>query len=221
MGKSGGGKSTAFSLLLRFYELNKGAIIIDSQDITTVSRRSLRKRIAFVGQDVFLFRASVRDNIRYGKMDASEDDIVAAAKAANAHAFITAFPSGYDTPVGEHGLALSAGQRQRISIARALLKDAPILLLDEATAALDGESERQVQDAIAHLCAGRTTLVIAHRLHTVTTADQIHVVDNGTVIESGRHAELMRKGGRYASLYRLLFRERSAVRKLETAASAG
>jgi len=221
VGKSGGGKSTAFSLLLRFYELNKGAIIIDSQDIATVSRRSLRKHIAFVGQDVFLFRASVRDNICYGRMDASEDDIVAAAKAANAHAFIIAFPSGYDTPVGEHGLALSAGQRQRISIARALLKDAPILLLDEATAALDGESESQVQDAIAHLCAGRTTLVIAHRLHTVTSADQIHVVDNGTVIESGRHAELMRKGGRYALLYRLLFRERSAVWKLETAASAG
>jgi ATP-binding cassette, subfamily B, bacterial MsbA len=210
VGKSGGGKSTAFNLILRLYHVDKGAIIIDDQDIATVSRSSLRQQIAFVGQDVFLFRASIRDNIRYGKMDASEDDIVAAAKAANAHNFIASFHLGYDTPVGEHGLALSAGQRQRISIARALLKDAPILLLDEVTAALDSESEREVQEAIAHLCAGRTSLVIAHRLHTVTSADCIHVVDEGVVIESGRHAELMCNGGRYASLYHLLFRERPA-----------
>jgi ATP-binding cassette subfamily B protein len=207
VGKSGGGKSTVFNLLLRFYEPNKGRITIDGQEIADVSRRSLREQIAYVGQDVFLFRASIRDNIRYGRMNASEAEIIAAAKAANAHDFIDAFPSGYDTPVGEHGLALSAGERQRISIARALLKNAPILLLDEATAALDSESEREVQDALARLRAGRTTLIIAHRLSTVADADMIHVVEDGTVLESGRHAELLSRNGRYASFYRLLLKE--------------
>ena len=214
VGKSGGGKSTVFNLLLRFYEPNKGRIIIDGQDIAGMSRRSLREQIAYVGQDVFLFRASVRDNIRYGRMDASEAEIIAAAKAANAHDFIAAFPSGYDTPAGEHGLALSAGQRQRISIARALLKNAPILLLDEATAALDSESERQVQDALAHLCGGRTTLIIAHRLSTVADADMIHVVEDGAVVESGQHAELVRRNGRYASFYRLLLNDTVAQPEL-------
>ncbi len=212
VGKSGGGKSTAFNLLLRLYRPDKGRIAIDGQDIAAVSRGSLRRQIAYVGQDVFLFRASVRDNIRYGRMDAGEDEIIAAAKAANAHDFIAAFPLGYDTPVGEHGLALSAGQRQRVSIARALLKDAPILLLDEATAALDSESERDVQDALARLCAGRTTLAIAHRLSTVADADMTYVVEDGAVVESGRHAELIRSNGRYASFYRLLLKDAPAPR---------
>jgi len=218
VGKSGGGKSTVFNLLLRFYEPDKGVIAIDGQDIAGVSRRSLRRQIAYVGQDVFLFRASIRDNIRFGKMSAGDDKIIAAAKAANAHEFITAFPRAYDTPVGEHGLALSAGQRQRISIARALLKDAPILLLDEATAALDSESEREVQDAIARLRAGRTTLVIAHRLSTTLDADVIHVVEDGAVIESGRHAELLHRNGRYALFYQLLLREKATPVKLAAAA---
>ena len=174
-----------------------------------MSRRSLRRQIAYVGQTVHLFRGTVRDNIRYGKLGATEAEIVAAAKAAHAHDFIMAFPHGYDTPVGEHGLQLSGGQRQRIEIARALIKDAPIILLDEATASLDSESERHVQEAIAELCKGRTTLVIAHRLSTIMHADRILVIENGAMIESGRHDELLRKSGRYASFYRLQLREQA------------
>ena len=203
VGPSGGGKSTVFNLLLRFYENQRGLITIDGQDISKVSRRSLRQHIAYVGQDVFLFRGTIRENIAFGKPDASEDEIVAAAKAAYAHEFILSFPRGYDTPVGEHGLQLSGGQRQRVAIARALIKNAPIILLDEATAALDSESELQVREAMEHLCQGRTTLAIAHRLHTVSHADRIYVVEDGRAVEFGRHDELLRKGGRYASFYSL------------------
>ena len=207
VGPSGGGKSTILNLILRFYDFDSGAIIIDGQNIAAVSRRSLRSQVAYVGQDVFLFRGSVRENIALGRLGASEAEIVAAAKAAYAHDFITAFPRGYDTQVGEHGLQVAGGERQRIAIARALLKDAPIILLDEATASLDSESERQVQGAIEHLCEGRTTIVIAHRLHTVVDADRIFVIEDGTVVEAGRHDELLRKGGRYTSFYRLQLRE--------------
>ena len=203
VGPSGGGKSTVFNLLLRFYENERGLITIDDQDISNVSRRSLRQHIAYVGQDVFLFRDTIRENIAFGKPGASDDEIVAAAKAAYAHDFILSFPRGYDTPVGEHGLQLSGGQRQRVAIARALIKNAPIILLDEATAALDSESELQVREAMEHLCHGRTTLAIAHRLHTVSHADRIYVVEDGRAVESGRHDELLRKDGRYASFYRL------------------
>ncbi len=203
MGPSGGGKSTILNLILRFFEIDKGSITIDGQDIAEVSRQSLRRQIAYVGQDVFLFRGSIRDNIAFGRPGATHDEIVSAAQAACAHDFIMAFPRGYDAPVGEHGLQLSGGQRQRIAVARALIKDAPIILLDEATASLDSESERQVQQAIEHLCQSRTTLVIAHRLHTVTHADRIYVIEEGAITESGRHDELLRKGGRYASFYRL------------------
>ena len=209
VGPSGGGKSTVLNLLLRFFEAGSGTITIDGQNIADVSRKSLRRQIAYVGQTVHLFRGSVRDNIRYGKLGASEAEIVAAAKAAHAHDFIMSFPQGYDTPVGEHGLQLSGGQRQRIEIARALIKDAPIILLDEATASLDSESERHVQEALAELCKGRTTLVIAHRLSTIMHADCILVVENGAMIESGKHDELLRKGGRYASFYRLQLREQT------------
>ena len=203
VGPSGGGKSTVFNLLMRFYENERGLITIDGQDISKVSRRSLRQHIAYVGQEVFLFRGTIRENIAFGKPAASEDEIVAAAKAAYAHDFILSFPRGYETPVGEHGLQLSGGQRQRIAIARALIKNAPIILLDEATAALDSESELQVREAMEHLCQGRTTLAIAHRLHTVSHADRIYVVEDGRAVESGRHDELLRKGGRYASFYSL------------------
>ena len=203
VGPSGGGKSTVFNLLMRFYENERGLITIDGQDISKVSRRSLRQHIAYVGQEVFLFRGTIRENIAFGKPAASEDEIVAAAKAAYAHDFILSFPRGYETPVGEHGLQLSGGQRQRIAIARALIKNAPIILLDEATAALDSESELQVREAMEHLCQGRTTLAIAHRLHTVSHADRIYVVEDGRAAESGRHDELLRKGGRYASFYSL------------------
>src|SRR5262249_18149406 len=203
VGPSGGGKSTVLSLLMRFHEVGGGEILIDGQNIAACARRSLRGQIGYVGQDVFLFRGSIRENIAFGKPDATEDEIVAAARAAHAHEFITAFPSGYDTPVGEHGLQLSGGQRQRVAVARALVKDAPIVLLDEATASLDSESERLVQDAIAHLCEGRTTIVVAHRLHTIMHADRILVVENGAIVESARHDELLRRNGRYASFYRL------------------
>ena len=206
VGASGGGKSTVLNLILRLYEPGSGTITIDGQDIAAASRRSLRRQTAYVGQDVFLFRGTIRENIGYGRPDASEGDIIAAAKAAHAHDFITAFPQGYDTPVGEHGLQLSGGQRQRVAIARALIKDAPLILLDEATASLDSESEHHVQEAIAELCKGRTTLVIAHRLSTIVHSDKILVVENGTVTESGRHDELLRRGGRYAAFYRLQLR---------------
>ncbi len=207
VGPSGGGKTTVFNLILRFYESERGNILIDGQEIRQVSRGSLRRQVAYVGQDVFLFRGSVRDNIEFGKPGASEDEIVAAAKAAYAHDFILSFPRGYDTPVGEHGLQLSGGQRQRIAIARALIKNAPIILLDEATAALDSESELQVREAMEHLCEGRTTLAVAHRLHTVAHADRIFVIEQGQVVESGRHDELLRKSGRYASFYRLQLKQ--------------
>jgi len=207
VGPSGGGKSTILNLILRFYEIDGGAIVIDGQNIAAVARRSLRGQIAYVGQDVFLFHGSVRDNIAVGRPGASETEIMAAAKAAYAHDFISAFPRGYDTEVGEHGMQVAGGERQRIAIARALLKDAPIILLDEATASLDSESERQVQGAIEHLCQGRTTIVIAHRLHTVVDAHRIFVIEDGAVAESGRHDELLRKGGRYASFYRLQLRD--------------
>ncbi|MFL6798305.1 MAG: ABC transporter ATP-binding protein [Xanthobacteraceae bacterium] len=207
VGPSGGGKSTIFNLILRFYDVDAGLITIDGQDTARVRRQSVRRQIAYVGQNVFLFRGTVRDNIAVGRSGASQAEIVSAAKAANAHDFIMAFPRGYDTEVGEHGLQLAGGERQRISIARALLKNAPIILLDEATASLDSESERQVQDAMEHLCRGRTTIVIAHRLHTVVDAPRILVIEDGTVVESGRHDELLAKGGRYASFYRLQLRE--------------
>jgi ATP-binding cassette subfamily B protein len=207
VGPSGGGKSTILNLILRFYEIDGGAITIDAQNTVTVSRHSLRSQVAYVGQDIFLFRGTVRDNIAVGRPDATQAEIVAAAKAAYAHDFIMAFPRGYDTEVGEHGMQVAGGERQRIAMARALLKDAPIILLDEATASLDSESERLVQGAIEHLCQGRTTIVIAHRLHTIVDADRIFVIEDGTVAESGRHDELLRKGGRYASFYRLLLRD--------------
>lgn len=203
VGPSGGGKSTVLSLLLRLYEVRSGTIIIDGQPIADVSRQSLRQQTAYVGQDVYLFRDTIRANIAFGKPGASDDEIIAAAKAAYAHDFIMSFPHGYDTPVGEHGAQLSGGQRQRIAIARALVKNAPIILLDEATAALDSESERLVQAAIDHLCQNRTTIVIAHRLHTITHADAILVVEGGEIVERGRHDDLLQRNGRYASFFRL------------------
>jgi ABC-type multidrug transport system fused ATPase/permease subunit len=207
VGPSGGGKSTVLALLLRLYEVSGGDILIDEQVVAGVSRRSLRQQTAYVGQDVYLFRDTIGENIAFGKIGATQDEIVAAAKAACAHDFIMGFPLGYDTPVGEHGTQLSGGQRQRVAVARALIKNAPIILLDEATAALDSESEKQVQEAIEHLCQNRTTIVIAHRLHTIMHADAILVVEGGEIVERGRHDDLLRRGGRYASFFRLQHRD--------------
>ena len=220
VGPSGGGKSTVLALLLRLYEVTRGDILIDGQVIANVSRHSLRQQTAYVGQDVYLFRATIRENIAFGRPGASEDEIVAAAKAACAHDFIMGFPLGYDTPVGEHGTQLSGGQRQRVAVARALIKDAPIILLDEATAALDSESEKQVQEAIEHLCQNRTTIVIAHRLHTIMHADAILVVENGEIVERGRHDDLLRRGGRYASFFRLQHRDVSPLALAPVSATA-
>jgi subfamily B ATP-binding cassette protein MsbA len=209
VGPSGGGKSTVLSLLLRFYDAESGSITIDGHDIARLPRRALRRQIGYVGQNVHLFRGTIRENIAFGKPGASEADIVAAARAAHAHDFIIGFPAGYATQVGEHGLQLSGGQRQRVAIARALIKDAPIILLDEATASLDSESEQLVQDAMAHLCEGRTTIVVAHRLPTIMHADRILVVEQGVVVETGRHDELLRKGGRYATFYRVQLKDQA------------
>jgi subfamily B ATP-binding cassette protein MsbA len=220
VGPSGGGKSTVLALLLRLYEADDGDILIDGRAISGVSRKSLRQQTAYVGQDVYLFRDTIRENIAFGKIGATEDEIVAAAKAACAHEFIMGFPLGYDTPVGEHGTQLSGGQRQRVAVARALVKNAPIILLDEATAALDSESEKQVQEAIEHLCQNRTTIVIAHRLHTIMHADAILVVESGEIVERGRHDDLLRRGGRYASFFRLQHRDAGPVTLAPISATA-
>jgi ATP-binding cassette subfamily B protein len=205
VGPSGGGKSTVLSLILRFYTQTGGTIEIDGVDIRTMSRRSLRRQIAYVGQDVFLFSGSVRENIRYGKLSASDDEIYSAASAAHAHKFIVALPQGYDTEVGEGGSLLSVGQRQRIAVARAFIRNAPIILLDEATSSLDSESEREVQTAVSKLRTGRTCLAIAHRLNTITAADCIYVLESGVVAESGTHDELLHRNGRYATFYQIQF----------------
>ena len=202
VGPSGGGKSTIFALLQRFYEPESGAILIDGKPIADVSTGDLRGHIAYVSQHPILFQGSVRDNLRYARPDASDEEIELAAKSAQAHDFITALPKGYDTPLGENGANLSGGQRQRLSIARAIVRNAPILLLDEATSALDNQSEALVQAALNELMKGRTTLVIAHRLSTISDADQIVVIDNGQVVDQGSHEELVAQGrGIYARLH--------------------
>lgn len=207
VGPSGGGKSTIFNLLLRFYELHDGRISIDGRDIREGSRRSLREHISYVGQEIFLFNGTVRENILTGRHEASEAELIAAAKAAYAHEFIMQLPRGYDTPIGECGGRLSMGQRQRIALARAFIKDAKIILLDEPTASLDSESEFYVREALRNLCKGKTTFAIAHRLNTIQDADTIHVIEGGMVVESGTHRQLMSRDGHYARFFTLQFPE--------------
>ena len=207
VGSSGGGKTTICHLLPRFYLRDQGKITIGGVDINDVSSETLRGKIAVVAQDVFLFAGSVRDNILYGSPDKSEAEMILAAKRANIHDFVTSLPEGYDTEVGERGVKLSGGQKQRISIARAFLKNPPILVLDEATSALDNMTEMQVQAALSELAKGRTTIVVAHRLSTVKNADEILVVTDGKITERGTHEELVQEGGVYAELYRYQFKE--------------
>ena len=207
VGPSGAGKSTVMNLLLRFYDTTGGSVSVDGQDVRNVTVASLRDSIALVSQDVTLFNDTAAANIRFGRPDASDEDVIEAAKSAAAHDFVTALPDGYDTIVGDRGLKLSGGERQRIAIARAMLKDAPILLLDEATSALDAESERHVRAALDRLTKGRTTLVIAHRLATVMNADSILVMDGGQIVETGTHQTLQSHDGLYARLSRLQFRD--------------
>lgn len=201
VGLSGSGKSTLVNLLLRFYDAQSGTISIDGQDIRQLTLSSLRNAMGFVPQECMLFDDTVRANIAYGREDATEEEIFEAAKNAAADDFIRALPQGYETMIGSHGVLLSGGQRQRLAVARAILKNAPILLLDEATSSLDNESERSIQQALARLMKGRTTLVVAHRLSTIVNADIIYVVDGGKVIESGTHESLLAAGGRYHQLY--------------------
>ncbi len=201
VGRSGSGKTTLTTLLLRLADLTDGSILIDGQDISRVSQVSLRRHIAYVPQEPLLFHRSVRENIAYGRPDATEDEILEAARQANALEFIERLPRGLDTQVGERGVKLSGGQRQRIAIARAILTDAPILVLDEATSALDSESEKLIQDALANLMRGRTSLVIAHRLSTVAALDRIVVIRDGEIVEDGRHEDLVGAGGEYAQLW--------------------
>ncbi len=200
MGRSGAGKTTLMSLLLGFFQPDGGRILLDGGDIVGASLDDVRSRVALVAQDTYLFHGSIRHNIALARPDAGEAEIEAAARAAQADGFITALPGGYDAVVGERGLTLSGGERQRLAIARALLKDAPVLLLDEATSSLDSEAEAEVQLALEHLRAGRTTLVVAHRLATVAGADRVVVMEAGRVVEAGRPGDLVDRRGPYARL---------------------
>jgi ABC-type multidrug transport system fused ATPase/permease subunit len=203
VGPTGSGKTTLVNLLPAFYEPTSGRITIDSCDIKTISLESLRSHISVVSQETFLFNGTVRENILYGKLDATEEEMLAASRAANCHDFIVRLPQGYDSFVGERGVKLSGGEKQRISIARALLKNAPILILDEATASVDTATEKLIQEALHRLMAGRTSFVIAHRLSTIYRADQIFVLRSGEIIERGTHDKLLQLDGVYANLVRI------------------
>lgn len=209
VGSSGGGKTTICHLILRFYPVTEGTIRVDGIDIRDMTAPSLRRNVGIVQQDVFLFNGTIKENILYGRLDATDEEVIEAAKRANIHDFVCSLPEGYDSQVGERGVKLSGGQKQRISIARVFLKDPSVLILDEATSALDTTTEIMIQQALDELRKGRTTIVVAHRLSTIKNADEIAVITDGTVQERGTHAELLEKGGRYAELYRMQFRQDS------------
>ncbi len=207
VGMSGGGKTSLVNLIPRFYDVSEGRVLIDGHDVRDVTLQSLRRQIAIVTQQTILFNDTVKNNIAYGDIERTEEDIINAARAANAHDFIAKLPDGYDSNIGELGTKLSGGEKQRISIARALLKNAPILILDEATSSLDTEAEIEVQEALDNLMKGRTTLVIAHRLSTIRNADRIIALVNGKIVEEGNHEALLAKKGEYYRLYNLQFKD--------------
>ncbi len=206
VGPSGGGKTTICHLIPNFYDIESGDILIDGKPISSLTKSSLRRNIGIVQQDIYLFNASIKDNILYGKLDATDEEVVEAAKRANIHDYIMTLEDGYDTQIGERGVRLSGGQKQRLSIARVFLKNPPILILDEATSALDNTTEILIQEALDKLCVGRTTLVVAHRLSTIKNADEIAVVSDGRIVEQGSHEELLKLEGEYSQLYKLQFR---------------
>ena len=207
VGPSGGGKTTICHLIPHFYDIVSGELLIDGREIHTMTLESLRRNIGIVQQDIYLFNASIKENILYGRLDATDDEVVEAAKRANIHDYIMTLPEGYETQIGERGVRLSGGQKQRLSIARVFLKNPPILILDEATSALDNTTEIMIQQALDELCRGRTTIVVAHRLSTIKNADMIAVIDDGRIIEQGTHEELLAKNGLYSNLYHGQFRE--------------
>jgi len=211
VGPSGGGKTTICHLIPHFYNVTNGEILIDGQEIHTMTLESLRRNIGIVQQDIYLFNSSIRDNILYGRLDATEEEVIEAAKRANIHDYIMTLEHGYDTQIGERGVRLSGGQKQRLSIARVFLKNPPILILDEATSALDNTTEILIQQALDELCKGRTTLVVAHRLSTIKNADEIAVVSKGEIVEQGTHDDLIQENGIYADLYHLQFRANTAM----------
>ncbi len=206
VGPSGGGKTTICHLIPRFYNIQSGSILIDGVDIKDITMKSLRSGIGIVQQDIYLFNSSIKDNILYGRLDATDEEVYEAAKRANIHDYIMTLPDGYDTQIGERGVKLSGGQKQRLSIARVFLKNPPILILDEATSALDNSTEILIQQSLDELCKGRTTIVVAHRLSTIKNADEIAVIENGVITEKGCHDDLMKTGGTYATLYSQQFR---------------
>ncbi len=209
VGPSGGGKTTICHLIPHFYQVEKGRILLDGMDIRDITMESLRRNIGIVQQDIYLFNASIRDNILYGRLDATEEEVVEAAKRANIHDYIMTLEEGYDTVIGERGVRLSGGQKQRLCIARVFLKNPPMLILDEATSALDNTTEIMIQQALDELCKGRTTLVVAHRLSTIKNADAIAVISDGRILEQGTHDELLQTGGLYSQLYHQQFREKN------------
>jgi ATP-binding cassette subfamily B protein len=203
VGPSGGGKTTICHLIPHFYDVVSGEILLDGKEIHSLTAESLRRNIGIVQQDIYLFNDSIKENIRYGRLDATDEEIIRAAKRANIHDYVMTLPKGYDTVIGERGVRLSGGQKQRISIARVFLKNPPILILDEATSSLDNESERYVQESLSELAKGRTTITIAHRLSTVKNADRIVVLTEDGIVEEGSHDELLKQDGIYASMYNL------------------
>ena len=207
VGPSGGGKTTICHLIPNFYKVQSGTIYLDGKPIDSLTMESVRRNIGIVQQDIYLFNASIRENILYGRPDATEEEVVEAAKRANIHDYIMTLESGYDTVIGERGVRLSGGQKQRLSIARVFLKDPAILILDEATSALDNTTEILIQHALDELCVGRTTLVVAHRLSTIKNADEIAVIADGKIMEQGNHDALVAEDGIYAKLYREQFRD--------------